>query len=251
MFRAITRSVSSSFADALVATPLPSPLDLALARSQHAAYVEALASLGAEVLELPPLEGYPDACFVEDVAVVHLGRALLTRPGHPSRRGEVDSVAHVLGGMLPCERMSEGCLDGGDVLCVGRRIYVGRSKRTDALGIEALRRRWPECEVIPVEIYDGLHLKSFATALPDDRILIAEGKLDASALAEPLIAVDPAEPHASNVVCAPAGAVLMPSGCPETERALRATGYRVRTVDNSELRKADSALTCLSILILQ
>lgn len=242
------REVSDSFVRALVAVPLAAPLDQRRAVEQHSSYAAALRARGVSVHMMPALHEHPDACFVEDVAVVMMGRALLTRPGHPSRRGEVDSVAQLLSARMPSVRMHEGCLDGGDVLAVGRRIYVGRSARTDSLGVAALARCFPECEIVEVALRAGLHLKSGATALPDGRLLVCEDSVDPRAFREPTIAVDRDEGPACNVVSV-GDVLLVPAGFPKTSLRLAREGFSVYEIDNSELRKADSALTCLSILV--
>lgn len=59
------------------------------ARKQHETYVATLREIGLDVIELPADENHPDCVFVEDIAVVCNGTALLTRPGHPSREKEV------------------------------------------------------------------------------------------------------------------------------------------------------------------
>lgn len=245
--KALVREVSSSFERALVRHALPQPLDLARARAQHTAYVATLRALGVEVHTLPALHDHPDACFVEDAAVVADDVALVTRPGHPSRRGEVVSVFEALSRWMPVERMAAGCLDGGDVLVVGRRMYVGLSQRTDAEGIEALRRTFSRYEVVPVELRGGLHLKSGATALPDERVLVAPSRVDPAVFQEPALLVPDEEADACNVVSV-GEAVMAPAGFPRTLERLATLGFTVREVDNSELRKADSALTCLSVL---
>ena len=135
--RAIVRSIPSSYAQATVRSALGA-IDVDRAHQQHAAYVDALQTLGAEIHEVPVADDLPDSCFVEDNAVVTDEIALGCRIGHAPRRAESDAVLAVLARFRPVVRMTEGTLDGGDVLRVGRTIFVGLSARTDAAGLAAL-----------------------------------------------------------------------------------------------------------------
>lgn len=128
---ALTRSIPDSYAGALAAVPADPPIDIAEARAQHAAYLAALADLGAEVVTIAADEEHPDCVFIEDTAVVAGEVAVITRPGAPSRQGEVTAVAAALAGRLDLHRMpAPATLDGGDCLRLGNTIYVGRSART-------------------------------------------------------------------------------------------------------------------------
>src|SRR5205823_12438554 len=118
-----------------------------------------------------PADDLPDATFVEDAAVVLGGTVLLTRPGHPTRAGEVDSVAATLAELgAPTVGLPAGCrLDGGDVLTADRVVYIGLSRRTDQAATDAVAALvgpygWT---VRPVPVTGCLHLKSALTALPD------------------------------------------------------------------------------------
>ena len=114
---AITRAVSPALAACELSFVPRTPIDVARASAQHQAYCAALAASGCEVVMLPAQPGLPDSVFVEDVALVFDEVAVLTRPGAPSRRGEVESVAEVLAGYRPLLRIeAPGTLDGGDVL---------------------------------------------------------------------------------------------------------------------------------------
>jgi dimethylargininase len=249
---AMVRSVPASFAAALVAEAPASPIDVARARAQHGDYRAALAAAGVELVDMAADEACPDCCFVEDVAVLIDGAALATRPGAPSRRAEVAPVAAALGTRLEVVRMeSPATLDGGDCLRLGRTIYVGRSRRTNAHGIARLAEVAGArgVAVVPVDLPPGfLHLKSFCSALGDDTVLLAEGTIDAATFGGArVIAVPAGERHAANAV-AVAGIALIAAGAPATLDLVRAAGWAPVAVDTSELRKADGALTCLSIV---
>jgi len=227
------------------------PIDVGRARAQHAAYADLLRALGLEVVELPTDPAYPDCCFVEDVAVVLDEVALVTRPGAASRRGEVTAVASALARYRATLATPEpATLEGGDVLRVGRRLFVGRSSRTNAAGIERLTSvAEPHgYRVMPVAVTGSLHLKSAVTALDDERLLVNRSWLDPAPLRGlELVDVDPAEPGAANVLRV-GRHVVVHSGFPRTLERIAALGYAVRTLDVSEFIKAEAALTCKSLL---
>ncbi|MGH8216928.1 MAG: dimethylargininase, partial [Rhodanobacteraceae bacterium] len=129
---AITRAVSRAIERCELSHLQRRPIDLALARRQHAAYEQALREAGCEVLQLPEQPDWPDSVFVEDAAIVLDEVAVATRPGAPSRR---DEVASVVSALEPFREVlgieSPATLDGGDVLRLGKRICVGASARSN------------------------------------------------------------------------------------------------------------------------
>ncbi|PIE16882.1 MAG: hypothetical protein CSA66_07035 [Proteobacteria bacterium] len=252
--RALVRGLPASFVDALGQVPGAPAIDLALARRQHAAYVDALRGLGLEVTALPADEALPDCCFVEDTAVVAEGLALISRPGAPARRGETDAVAAALSPHLELRRMAAPArLDGGDVMRVGRRLYVGRSARTDAAGRAALVDAFGPrgLEVIAVDIAPGqLHLKCHASAIGDDLVVVAEGSWPAAVdlgASVTVVRIPAEEAYAANVV-GHGGRALVAAGYPTVAERLRAEGLEVVPLDVSQLALADGSLTCLSVI---
>ena len=228
------------------------PIDLQLAQAQHAEYVRALEQLGVEVRELPPLDDAPDACFVEDLAVVLDEVAVLARPALASRRRELDSLVPSLERERELLRIVEpATLEGGDVLPFDDTLYVGWSKRTNHAGLKALAHL-----VLPfgyrvkaVEVQGCLHLET-AIARIGPRTALANpewihlGRVDGLEI----LRVDPSEPFAANARLV--GDVLVyPSGFPRTEAMLRARGFELRLVDLSELQKAEAGPTCMSLLL--
>ena len=252
MLIAITRKVSSSLAGCELSFVPRSGIDVARANEQHRDYQRALAALGYEVRVLDALPDMPDAVFVEDVAVVVDELAVMTRPGAESRRGEGASIAEVLGQYRPLRAIeAPGTLDGGDVLRIGRTLYVGESARSNADGVAQLREILAEYgyTVKGVPIHGCLHLKSAATALDDETVLLQPAWIDRAAFAAyHIIEVDPAEEHAANVLRIGA-AVVMPACFPRTRQRLQDAGIDVVTVDVSELQKAEGAVTCCSLVL--
>jgi dimethylargininase len=247
MIRALTRSIPASFAQALSAVPPDPPIDVALARAQHAAYGAALEACGVVVDALAGDEDCPDSCFVEDTAVVVAARALITRPGAPSRRAETAAVAAALARWLELVVMPEpATLDGGDCLRIGDTLYVGRSARSNAQGIAQLAVLG--LRVVDVALPPGvLHLKCVCSPLGGDRLLLAEGSIPAATFDAAVVWVPAAETYAANAV-AIGDQVIVAEGYPRTHEALAAAGFTVHPVPVSEVRKADGSLTCQSIL---
>lgn len=227
-------------------------IDVARARDQHHAYVATLSALGCSLEWLPPLPQHPDGVFVEDAAVVLPEVAVVTRPGAASRRGETASVAAALERYRPLTRITEpGCLEGGDVLHIGRTLYVGASGRTNAEGIGQLGMALAAYgyRVEALSMRGCLHLKSACSFIPPDLLLVNPAWVDAGRFAAArVIAVAESEPYAANTLTVGA-TTLVSAAYPRTAERLVAAGVAVRVVDASELHKAESALTCMSLLL--
>lgn len=248
---AVVRGVPPTLARCEISFREREPIDLDRAIAQHAEYAALLRSLGLEVVELPADPAFPDCCFVEDVAVVLDEVALLTRPGAASRQGEVAAVEAALARYRPIETTpSPATLEGGDVLRVGRTLFVGRSARTNDAGSARLAAVAEPLgyRVVPVPVTGCLHLKSAVTALDQERLLVNRAWLDPGPLRGfELEDVAPEEPGAANVLRV-AGLVIAHPGFPRTLERIAALGYVVRPLDVSEFLKAEAALTCKSLL---
>jgi dimethylargininase len=248
---ALLRDVPDSFRDCVTRRLADPPLDPRRARRQHAGYRTALETGGFCTRLLPADEAHPDCCFIEDTAILLAGAALATRPGHPSRRGEVAAVAEALRAMLPLDAVEPpATLDGGDVLRVGRRLFVGASARTNPAGREALAR-WAAplgFEVVPVALHGVLHLKSAVTALDEQTLLLFPGAMDEEAFRGlRLVEVSGGDPEAANVVRLPDGRILVAAHLPQSADAVRAAGFVPLACDVAEFGRADGGLTCLSL----
>ena len=249
---AIVRDVSDALAACELSFVEREAIDLGRAREQHAVYVAALESAGCEVRAAPALPGMADAVFVEDTVVVVDELAVLTRPGAESRRGEVASMAETLRPLRPLAWIeAPGTIDGGDVLRIGRKVYVGRSARSNDSGLGQLRALLAPhgYSVEGVRTRECLHLKSAVTAVADDTVLVNPGWLVDDPFGEyRRIEVDPGEEHAANALRA-GSAVLYPASFPRTAARMQAAGIDLRLLDLSELQKAEGATTCCSVLV--
>ena len=160
-----TRAVSPRLAECELTHLQRAPIDMEKALAQHAAYEAALAGAGLEIVRLPPLDHHPDGTFVEDTALILGEHAIVLHPGVASRQGETGSVAEGLSRRLVVHRLGAGCVDGGDVLRIGRRIHVGLSTRSDSEGVRALAALAAPLgySVAPAQVRGCLHLKTAIT----------------------------------------------------------------------------------------
>jgi dimethylargininase len=248
---AITRKVSPDIARCELTHVRREPIDVAAARTQHEQYETCLAGLGCDVRRLPDEPGLPDAVFVEDTAVVLDEVAVITRPGAVSRRMETATVAAALRPFRTLRRIEPpGTLDGGDVLRAGRTLYVGGTARSNDSGIDQLRAMVEPLgyEVKTVEVRGCLHLKSAATLVGERTVLINPDWVDAEAFAPmQCLLVDPSEPAAANVLLV-GETVVLSTAHPLTRERLVLRGIEVRTVNATELAKAEGGVTCCSLI---
>jgi dimethylargininase len=238
MPRAIVRPPSPAYARCLRSEPVP--IDVPRALAQHEAYRRALAEF-CEVVVLPPEPDLPDACFVEDTAVIVDGRAVISRPGAPSRRPETESIEK----RLPVRgRIERGFLDGGDVMVAGGVAFVGLTARTDRAGAEELGRHVP---VRTVPAREWLHLKVAVTPIGPRALVQYRGAYPAGTF-EGFEIAETDELAGANVLVVGEDAVVS-AAAPETAAMLRARGLRVRVVEVGEFHAGDAGVTCLSLIL--
>jgi dimethylargininase len=249
---AITRAISPRFEECEITHIERTPIDLDIARAQHHEYVLALKGLGCDVIELPAESDLPDSVFVEDTAFILPEVAVITRPGADSRKPETESIIRALTPLIKLVPLKEpATLDGGDVLVLGKRIYIGLSTRSNQEAIDQLHEFLDEYgySITGIELHGCLHLKSAVTRVDDNTLLINPNWVDLDCFKEfHLIEVDDSESYAAN--CLPIeDIVIYPTSFPKTQAKLEAAGYRLVTVDASELAKAEGAITCCSLII--
>jgi dimethylargininase len=252
MLIALTRAVPPSIVRCELTHLEREAIDLARATEQHRRYEEALGELGCTVQRLPPAPELPDSVFVEDTAVVLPELAVIARPGAEPRRTEVALVAEALRPYRrPAFIEAPGTLDGGDVLHLGSRIWVGLSERTNSDGHRQLERMVSGLgyEVRSVAVGGCLHLKTAVTQVGGRTVLLNPAWIDAAAFdGLDHVEVHPEEPFAANALRV--GEVLLyPAAFPRTRERLEERGFTVRTVEADELAKAEAGLTCCSVLV--
>jgi len=251
MLIAITREVSRNMGQCELSHIPRQDIDIHIAGKQHAQYEGVLEDLGCKLIRLPEEPHLPDSVFVEDTAIVLDEVAIITRPGAETRRGETGSVSEVLSEYRTIvEIVSPGKIDGGDVLRMGRTLYVGITDRSNESGIMQLIDLVSpyDYEVVKVRVNGCLHLKSAVTAVGEDKLLLNRAWVDVKSFAgKSLIDVNAGESHAANALWLN-GAIVYPAAFPKTRRCLEDAGFVVRVVDVSELQKAEGAVTCCSLL---
>jgi dimethylargininase len=251
MLTAITRAVSPALAECELSFIERIPIDMEKARAQHHAYEQALASLGAKVISLPAEAELPDSMFVEDPAIVLDELAVVFPLGTETRRREAESLAKAIAPFRKIEHVKlPGTVEGGDILRIGKKLYVGVTARTNENGIEQLRKIVTPhgYEVIVVPVTGCLHLKSAVTYLGGNALLANRSWFDTAPLASyEWIDVDPSEPHAGNAL-ALSGSVVFPVSFPKTRARIEARGFKVLPLEIAELQKAESGLTCSSLI---
>ncbi|MGB2581957.1 MAG: arginine deiminase family protein [Thermoplasmata archaeon] len=246
--KALTRTPGRSYVNCQSCHPKRHTIDLSLALEQHAVYCSTLRDLGLEVVTLPPDEHHPDACFVEDTAVIHGKKALICRSGVESRRGEEASICDVLGQYLSLERAtSPATVEGGDVVHFEDRLLSGLSQRTNAEGVRQMNE-WLEVEVATIEDPEIMHLKSYITYLARDTVVATRAyACDPSLAGMNVLVVPRGDEYAADTLTID-DTVLMPAGRERAHELVREAGFKVIVLDMSEIEKCDGAMTCLSLI---
>jgi dimethylargininase len=248
---ALTRAVSPTLAACELTWRQRETIDIEKAIEQHDAYERALAELGLHVISLPAEPDLPDATFVEDPLVVVDEVAIVTRMGAASRRPESESLAAAMAPFRPVRRLHEpATLEGGDVMRIERDVFAGLSSRTNDAGIAQLRAELEPFgyRIHRIDVLGCLHLKSACCSLGDGKILANPAWLDLAPLRDfQIVSVANTEPAAANVLRI-GDTVLMPASFPRTEEMLHRAGFTIKTIDISELIKAEAAITCSSVI---
>ena len=247
---ALVRPPGPRLADGIVTHIERSPVDLDLARQQHAEYVAALAGAGWDIVTVPPADDCPDAVFIEDTIVVCDDLAVITRPGALARQPEtatVDDTVRDLG--LRVEHIvAPGTVDGGDILQIGQTVYVRRGGRTNDDGIAQLTEALARVgrTTVAVALRKVLHLKSAVTALPDGTVLAYDDSVDLDHFPRVLQVPEEAGAH---VVLLGGSDVLIAASAPRTAELIDGLGWRPVVVNIGEYERLEGCVTCLSVLI--
>jgi len=246
---AIVRPVPDTYANCVRTNT--EKIDVALAKRQHEEYCKALQKLELKLIWIRADNTLPDSCFVEDTAVTFGEKAVICNMKIKSRAKEVVEVAKVL------EKLKEtyyikppATIDGGDVLKIEDRVFVGLSPRTNLQAVHQLESILKNCnlDVVPVRVHNILHLKSACTYLGSNCVIISKGHFETNILREFKQIIVPREEEYAADCLAINGTVLMAKGYPATKKLIEKEGFLVEELEVSEFRKGDGALTCLSII---
>ena len=247
---ALVRKPGDSVVSGLRAGGGPDP-SLAGVLTEHAHYVAALSEAGLAVHELPPLEDYPDAIFVEDPALVFADAAILLRPGAPSRIDEAEFLRAELAARFPVLlEQTEGYADGGDVLVMADKVFIGLSARTNRTGAEALAGLLAQTgrkAVIAETPPEVLHLKTASSIVAEDTVLATAPLAASGIFADYRVLVVPEGDEGGANVLRVNDCILVGTGYPRIAAMLAGFGADLRTLPNSEIAKIDAGFTCMSL----
>ena len=252
--KALVREISPNFTNALANYFGNGPTNLDLSRDAHRKYVEALEKHGLDVLVLPPLEEFPDSCFVEDAAVVVDDCVVICNLGHHKRAGESESLKDVFVNELDIVLMPDGAtLDGGDVIFFDDRFLIGKSSRTNEAGVKFFKgickERGFDAFIIDIPA-STLHLSTVCSSPAPNLLIAAEGHLrpeQFEGLDSEIIWIPNEESYAANIIGFEDGSVIISDGYPKTREIVEKKGFSITGVDMEHIREADGSLTCLRI----
>ena len=244
------RPPPNSYAECVSTAPTRDEIDVELAKEQHRRYASTLKRSGIDVVELPPLEDFPDSVFMQDPALLGSQRSITGRFGEDTRRGEekilLDALRDHRSKIGQIQFVKEpGTLEGGDVLVTDRGLFVGESKRTNLNGIEQLAAYLDDLDVRPVKT-DLLHLLCGCSYLSDGKMIIAPDLVSPSSFPGfEFVSLSIEEAYAADALYLGDGKVLIASGFPDVNKKLEEAGYEAVEVEMSEFRKGDGGVTCL------
>ena len=245
---ALVRAPGARYAHCISSHPLRHTINISQAQNQHATYCKTLAELGLEIIKLPRDDEYPDACFVEDTAVIHAGKALITRLAMRSRRGEETPVEEVLQEYFPVKRiMAPGTLEGGDVIHLPDRLISGISQRTNRAGIEQMQA-YLGVTIDTIADPELIHLKSHVTHLKNNIMIATKPYAEHPILSDYEVLIVPESERTAANTLTIGDTVIIPQGSPQTQKLLEETGFEVACLNMNEFTKCEGALTCLSLL---
>ena len=251
MLTAITRQVSPSINKCELTHLDRQPIDFKIAKNQHERYEEVLRMLGIKVISLTAEADLPDSVFVEDTAIVLDEIAVITHPGADSRKPEISFIADALSPFRKLDYIrAPASLDGGDVLVIGKTIFIGFSSRSNHLALEQMQTLLSPYgyTIKGVEISSCLHLKSAVTRVAEKTILFNPDWIDKNNFpGMDFIEIDESEPFSANALLV-GKSVIFPGTFPKTHKRLKAAGIAVIPVDVSELAKAEGSVTCCSLI---
>ncbi|MCG3225946.1 MAG: hypothetical protein H7645_03445 [Candidatus Heimdallarchaeota archaeon] len=246
--KVLVRKPSDTYKKCVSSHPLHYTVDVDKAREQHKRYCEILSELGLDIIELPIQNEFPDSCFVEDNAIVHKSKALITRMGEESRRGEEVDVEEELQQYLKVKRaVAPATIEGGDIIHLPDRLICGITQRTNSHGANQMME-WLDVKVDTISNPDIVHLKSYMKYLGKETMIVTEDYLKHPLLKDLNLLTVPKEEYYSVNCLAIGDTVVMSNRFSNTHEIVRSAGYDVILLNMSEFEKCQASLTCLSII---
>ncbi len=245
--RAILREVPDTYKSCISSHPNYKDLDIQKAREQHFNYRKLLEELGIETILLHKDNNYPDSCFIEDTAVIHKDKAVITRLAKETRQGEENAVENVLKDYKSVKRViTPGTIEGGDVIHLNDRLISGVTSRTNMEGIRQTEE-WLGVKIDTIEDKSIVHLKSYVTYLGEG-IFVSTKKYASHPLLRDfeVIVVPDGEEYGANTL-AMNDIIIMSEGHDKLIKMINEHGFDVFTLKMTEFEKCEGALTCLSL----
>jgi dimethylargininase len=248
---AFVRRPSNSYVNCVSSNPDRDKIDVTLAKEEHRGYVSILKECGVKVVELSPLEDFPDSVFMQDPAVLGECYSVIGRFGEATRRGEEKVLVGELktGNVkvgLPIVVQEPGTLEGGDIVVTDQEIFVGQSSRTNSDGARQLAGALKARKVISIKT-SLFHLLCGCTYLNNRTMLITPEMVSPSSFPGfKFVTIPKEETYATDALYLGDRRVLIPLGYPRAKAKLEQAGYKPLETDVSEFYKGDGGITCLS-----
>ena len=245
---ALVRPPGRKYRNCISLHPLRHTIDLPRALKQHEEYCQTLKDLGLELIKMPANDEHPDSCFVEDTAIIHKGKALITRLAKESRRGEEDSVAHILKDYLKIKKATPpATIEGGDVVHLPTQLLIGISQRTNTHGINQLKE-WLDTPVATITDKTMIHLKSYISYIGKGTIITTQKYAHHPLLHKYRKIITTRNEHYTANTLIVKDTVIIPQNHPTTQKLIKEYGFDVVPLNITEFQKCEGALTCLSLI---
>lgn len=234
------------------------PADHAVAVEQWHGLHDLLASAGASVSVVAPVDGLPDMVFTANAALIYQRRAIVSRFRHSQRQGEEEHFRRWLGahGWETIDAPPDTAFEGaGDALFCGDTLYAGYRQRSDARGLQEIGKLLG-VRVLPLELVDPYyyHLDTcfcplaVGTAIWFPAAFDDYGRRVIEANVPNLIAAAEAEARSFACNAVVVGRTVVTNiGCPQLHQDLRATGFTPAETPLGEFVKAGGSAKCLTL----
>ncbi|KIL49186.1 dimethylarginine dimethylaminohydrolase family protein [Jeotgalibacillus campisalis] len=228
------------------------------AMEQHRNFIQALHANGADVVQLPPINTFPEQVFTRDIGFTINDTVFISTMGTEMRKGEEVILQDWLDEMgIKHEKIESFAIEGGDVIVDGSKIWVGVSSRTTTEAIAELQSKLPDHEVIAVP-FDSqfLHLDCLFNIVSPTEALIYSPAFDSETIERfkacyTLIEVNEEEQFTMgpNVLSLGDKIMLSLPVNKEINEKLKDAGYKVIELDISEIIKSGGSFRCCSLPI--
>ncbi|KRU17012.1 dimethylarginine dimethylaminohydrolase family protein [Bacillus pumilus] len=226
--------------------------------AQHKQLIQILKDHQVRPIMLPANDRFPEQVFTRDIGFTIGHTLFVSSMAALVRQGEEQLLKEWAQGIgLNTVTLTNGTIEGGDVLVDQTRVFVGTSKRTNPAAIHELKKELPDHDIIPIHLPPHiLHLDCVMNILSHDEILIypeAFKKEDLHLLNMHYHLIEISEQEqftlGPNVLSIGQKKVISLPINQETNAALTAHGYTVIEVNFSEIIKSGGSFRCCTLPI--